>query len=175
MSWKSGYSPDNPYEIIWQYQHSGTTGSANRPDWGYASSVIARYGNRGGYFGNYYFPAGAYPLSTNRAGIIIGGLSPIGKGKAVLGECLTGPQSRRDVAHRLGGVHGIPTDSPPTVHRKRDSVNLFLFYDVIGWIRHSGPNTLITAQAGMRAEGQTTQSATLPRQSGHLTGRRRSR
>ena len=44
--WKSGYSPDNPYEIIWQYQPSGTTGSANKLDWGYASSVIARYGNR---------------------------------------------------------------------------------------------------------------------------------
>ena len=69
--WKSGYSPDNPYEIIRQYQHSGTTGSANRPDWGYTSSVIARYRNRIGYFGNYYFPAGAYPLSTSRAGVII--------------------------------------------------------------------------------------------------------
>ena len=46
------------------------------------------------------------------------------------------------------------TDSPPTVHRKRGLVNHFLFYGVISWIRHSGPNTLIPAQVGMRAEGQ---------------------
>ena len=69
--WESGYSPDNPYEIIWQYQPSGTTGSADRLDWGYTSSIIAQYGSPEVYFRNHYFPACTYIFSTNRAGIII--------------------------------------------------------------------------------------------------------